>query len=401
MDTAANGLLRVNFSLRGFAKMINRNTVSPFTPEPVALETFGRYLASLSLKPDNAQDFVSVPEFRGIDYVGYVIEKERLDPTSGAWVRLEEYRIIGSQACSYKDTRVAYGQSYRYRIRTVVKFTTYQHVTQTLAALQKNLASVVAATLQNDAVKNQPLINRLLPVGLQSRATVGKSGIVTLSNLVSISNTTAGVPQFQFNVPTPALQQINSAAQTSITALQAALATSQPIDNTTLQSHVNNLLAGTQDTSSTGKYMSEYIVSYPSRNWQYVTIKNNSLPDWPEAIQIVPSTPNSTIGVYWLTPPDAARDMQSVSVYRRLAVGDPWALVAPNLPLTQNFYVDTDVKMGQNYIYALQSTNVHGYVSFLSTQVQAALNPSFQFEQKERDLVWISGPGAQIGRAHV
>lgn len=392
-ESAASGLIRVNFSLRGFAKLMNQGSLSQETPEPAALQAFGRYLASLSLKADTPITFQSLPEFRGMDYMGYIIEKERLDDTTGTWVRLEEYRIMGNQACNYKDTRIAYGYTYRYRIRTVAKFTGYEPTVVSINNLQRSLSSVLLNALKSTANKNLPLAARLFPNGLQSKANTAAS--VKLTDNVSVTTDARGQPKFSYNLDDPKMQAVNSKAFTSLSKLQSALASTQPISTANLQSLVNGLQNYTPDTSSGKSYMSEYIVSYPSRNWQYVVAKNNTLPPPPQNIKVVPSSSEVLMRVYWLPPPDEQRDLESVNVYRRNAVGDPWALIAQDISLDQPMYVDTDIKLGVKYIYALQCTNLHGYKSFLSTQVQAELNPSYQFEKVEKPLVWISGPGAR------
>jgi hypothetical protein len=394
-DTAKNGLLRVNFSLRGFAKIINHTNLSPFTPEPMALEAFGRFLASLNLEPDDALTFASLPEFRGVDYAGYIIEKERLDPSSGTWIRLEEYRIIGSKACSYKDTRIAYGNTYRYRIRTVVKFTAANPEIVEFSLFQKDLSRLLLNSLSSNSTKNAPLIARLAPAGLRPQADANDQPFVSLTDNVTISLDAKGVPKFNYSISTPGAQALSSEALNSLQSLQSALATNQPLDDATLQSHVNSLQSYVPTRTSNRSFLSEYLVSYPNRNWQYVVVKNDDLPAWPESLQVVPSTPTKSISVFWLTPPDSQRDLSSFNVYRRNAVGDPWALVGQDIPLSAGTYVDVNVQAGAKYIYAVQTNSLHGYKGFLSTQIQAELNPNFKFEQKEKDLVWISGPGAR------
>ena len=394
-DTAAKGLVRVNFSLRGFAKLINQASLSAFTPEPAALEVFGKYLASLNLHPDDPLTFTSLSEFRGLDYVGYIVEKERLDPTTGNWIRLEEYRIIGALACSYKDTRVAYNQTYRYRIRSVAKFTGYEPTVLRINAIQRDLAKILEKTTQDTTTKNLSLVDRLFPAGLQPKSDTNTPYAISLSDTIKVTVDSRGQPQFNYELDAPQLQVVNSQALNSLAQLQTALASNKPISDTDLQSLINGLQSYTPDKHFGRTYLSEYIVSYPSRNWQYVVAKNNTLPDPPQAIMIVPSTPNKNITVYWLAPPDSTYDLLSVNLYRRSAVGDPWAEIAHDIALDAPSFVDTDVELGRKYIYALQSNSVHGYRSFLSTQVQAELNPSFQFERVEKDLVWISGPGTR------
>jgi len=51
------------------------------------------------------------------------------------------------------------------------------------------------------------------------------------------------------------------------------------------------------------------------------------------------------------------------------------------------------LSLDRNYIYAITCVDVHGTESFLSSQIQAQLNPSFEAERKEKLLKWISGAG--------
>lgn len=393
MPEGINGLLRVNFSRRGFAKVVDRDGISGFTPNPLALLQFGRYLASLRLPEQGAPSFLSIPEFRGIDYVGYVIEKERLDPSNGSWKRLSEYHIIGSQSNSFKDSRVAYGQTYRYRIRSVVKFTTYNNSD----ALNNTQAAISLLTALQDALERAVKANekaiRLITEprnGLTFKSAAERTREIT--NAVGVSSANF----FKFNILEPSSNSRLATLKTTVNSWLAKLSNSAPINYATLVTYTNELIAAGVVLPAPPKvYYSEYLASYPSRNWKYVTISQQELPPPPSSIKIIPSTTQGTISLYWLTPTDPQRDLAYFRLYRREALGQPWKLLQDKISLTQAAYVDKDVSIDKQYIYAMTSMDLHGYESFMSLQIQAQLNPMYATEKQERLLKWISGEGAR------
>lgn len=63
-------------------------------------------------------------------YIGYTIIKERLrDPESELWEVVDFIPIPDRKKTYFIDTRIAYGESYRYRIRSVFKFVNYKDLT--------------------------------------------------------------------------------------------------------------------------------------------------------------------------------------------------------------------------------------------------------------------------------
>lgn len=62
------------------------------------------------------------PKMKPLEYIGYIIEKYKRQ-TSGAFIKVEEIDVPIRDADFYIDTKVLYGEVYRYRIKTVVRWT--------------------------------------------------------------------------------------------------------------------------------------------------------------------------------------------------------------------------------------------------------------------------------------
>lgn len=150
-----------------------------------------------------------------------------------------------------------------------------------------------------------------------------------------------------------------------------------------------------------------------SKDWTYVDIYENEPPPPPTSIHVQPQTLNKKIFISWLKPSNSQRDIKSYRIWRRNALGQPWTLLKEILELDinsdgyldvntnsafyvrstknlKNFFIDANVSMGNKYIYALTCVDIHGIQSFMSTQIQAELNPKFNIEKQERAVKWIS-----------
>ena len=100
------------------------------------------------------------------------------------------------------------------------------------------------------------------------------------------------------------------------------------------------------------------------------------------------------ICLYWGKPLDREDLITAYNIYRREKVGDDWTKLKKLLK--QNFFIDSDVEPGRKYIYALSTTNRHGYESLLSAQIQVELNSDIKIEKKEKILRFVSGPGLRL-----
>lgn len=69
----------------------------------------------------NSIPSIPSPKMKQLEYIGYVIEKYR--QISGVFVKVEEIDIPNREIGFYIDTKVLYGEIYRYRIKTILRWT--------------------------------------------------------------------------------------------------------------------------------------------------------------------------------------------------------------------------------------------------------------------------------------
>jgi hypothetical protein len=374
--------IRAVFTNRGLAKIIGvGDTLDDRTPNKGDIVGVASALSNLKIKKLQPKTFPSIPKLAGLDYVGYIIEKERLNKETNQWVRTDEYKIIGTATSVFKDTRVAYGEFYRYRIKSVAKIT-LPIVTE--SAPDSEVLTVIEefekSKLQKEIEKKSGILDNLGKIastGLTPKTATGfKPFTVKLTDLVNV-------------VAEPSKITVQKLPEK----VGQKLATGN-LSELTLKKVVNEKV---QQLSKTRKveYVSYYFESDPSKNWIYVDIIENVPPPPPNTFQIVPNSPLKHMAIYWVKPVNDQRDIQTIRVYRRSKVGEAWTRIA-EVPERQNMYVDRGVSVGRQYIYALTAIDVHGFESFLSTQVMAELNPNYTLEKVERQLRWISGSGAKI-----
>ncbi len=67
------------------------------------------------------------PRMKPLEYVGYVIEKYRRQ-ASGVFVKVDEIDVPSRQADTFYDTKVLYGEVYRYRIKTIIRWNRHSSV---------------------------------------------------------------------------------------------------------------------------------------------------------------------------------------------------------------------------------------------------------------------------------
>lgn len=161
---------------------------------------------------------------------------------------------------------------------------------------------------------------------------------------------------------------------------------------------VNNNPSDSLETNTSIR--SVYFRSDPSR-WFYILAKESVPPPPPDNFNIFPKTNKNQIILVWNPGANPQRDTKLYFVFRRKFVTEPWKIVASELPLSENIFVDEDVKLGEKYIYTIQSEDAHGFRSKLSTQLQAELNSDFHCEQKEIPIKFISEPGTVLDLPHL
>lgn len=347
--------------------------------------------------------FDSIKELVGIEYVGYIVEKERLNRQTEQWNRIDEYRIIGQSASSFIDTRVAYGEVYRYRIKNVIRVTKKVKVVEKVENIAFFDVNKMFKDKLDEAInKNMPLFtntNAFMNLGITNKNIPAKLQIPLFDGYVAkFDGTTVDVVQ-QSNTVVSDPRLIKQSRLTNISVLGKTFNVNLPI--------VDQFIS-----TEKIKYLSNYYESYPSKKWTYIDVYENVPPPPPEAIKINPNSLSKQIFIQWLKPSNNQRDIKFFRVYRREKFGDKWSLIHqvgelnitnadyPDAKIVEanaaNLYIDKNVDFNKKYTYALTCVDIHGIESFLSAQIQVELNANFALEKEEKNLVWISGSGARL-----
>ena len=389
---------RVWFANRGMSKLIKSSDSLPnATPNSSAIVHIADILKDAQFEPQAPDFFQSLPELEGLEYVGYIIEKERLESATGQWIRVEEYRIVGSEATGFKDSRVAYNNFYRYRIRSVVKITLKEYnSTLTNYEILSDIRRVQTDELKQELRNKEEIlanINRITNVSVLRKTSDGETKQI-FDLLPKV--------QIQADQHSTEMVKISSdAARQNFKQLRlrknAQLSDSTILDGTItaqqLQKIINDQLKNFQEHIE--QYVSFYYKSASSTQWRYVGVYESIPPPPPSSIRIDPSTSQGYVCITWLKPANNQRDIEQFRLYRRSFIGEQWLFLG-SFTGSENLYIDRDVEVGVPYIYALTSVDVHNIESVLSTQIQAQLNPKFIFEKQERPLRWVSGSGAML-----
>ena len=410
-------LTRVTFNVKTLSRVLpNASSLAAGTPDKSTIVGVAQTLADIKVAKTSPISYLSIPEYAGVDYVGYIVEKERFDVKTLTWVRIDEYKIIGSSAMNFKDSRVAYGCQYRYRIKSIVKVT--------LPIINESLMNF---ELQADLQKLQT--NDIKQRLEEIKGTL--SQIETITNTGLTSKLSSGSPVTSFDIISGLRIQADATQMRPVSVAvdsQSGIANSlrimknlnvQDFDLTTgditkvnLQRTINDSLSRLKEQAV--EYRSYYYESEPSKNWIYTHVVENEPPPPPSSIMIVPSTPKKQVLITWLKPANSQRDIKYVRLYKKNAISDSWRVLAQTrevdvdengnadpvaaedsfMPVDVNLFVDTNIIVGQTYIYALTCVDAHGLESVLSTQIQAELNKDYDVEKEEKKLKWISGSGA-------
>jgi len=116
--------VRVSFSNRGLSRVIkSKRSLKEESLDKDTIVNIAEIFRDVRVKKEPPLETKSIPELLGIEYIGYIIDKERYSKDTGEWLRIDEYRILGSESTNFKDSRVAYGETYRYRIKSIIKAT--------------------------------------------------------------------------------------------------------------------------------------------------------------------------------------------------------------------------------------------------------------------------------------
>jgi hypothetical protein len=365
LKDSTKNLVRVSFSSVGMSKVFDVPNNIATSQENLELSDVSKVLGGLVVKPQTEITHKSVRDLFGVDYVGYIIEKERLDKATGQWMRVDNIKIYGVLANKFLDSKVAYGQVYRYRIKSIAKLTKSKIIESSVADAGSDLQIFESNLILQDLKKNKILINNSLNItslGLSSKST----------NFTDISIPLGNNQTFTAN-----------STSTTVTPNASVNTLSKKI-NINLDKIKNKKI----------EFYSSYFESNPNKTWIYVQSIEKIPPPAPETIKIIPNSYEKKVSLYWLKPSNDQRDIVGYRVYRRSAVGQPWLLLTSALlPEAEPFYIDSAVDFDNFYIYAVSCIDIHGMESFLSTQIGVQLNSRILFEKEEKSLVWISGGG--------
>ena len=358
LKSSGRTLVRVSFSNVGMSKVYGLGSAS--ATKHVELPFIASVLGNLVIKPQEEIIHKSIPDLYGVDYVGYIIEKERLDKGTGNWIRIDDIKIFGVEGNKFLDSKVAYGQVYRYRIKSIAKLTKAKIRESSISDSAADLQVFESNTILEQLNKNQSLIENSLNItnlGLSSKST----------NYTDLSIPIGNGKVFEANSAGTSVKQTENKNK-----------------------KVNIDLSKIKNKKI--EFFSSYFESNPGKSWTYVQTTELIPPPPPSTIKIVPNSYEKTVSLFWLKPANDQRDIKGYRVYRRPNVGFNWEELA-SLKEKDTFFIDKTVDFNNFYVYALTCVDVHNMESFLSNQIGVSLESQIEFTKEEKPLVWVSGPG--------
>ena len=181
--------LNVNFSSVGFGKVFkNAETISGVVPNKQTVLDVANVLSETTAPRGLPIEFKSTAELVGVDYVGYVIEKERFDSKTHSWIKIDEYKLVGSKSNVFRDTRVAYGVTYRYRMKSVLKATIKKEIKNLNSfSTKKDLQKFVTDKVQESLVQSKNLLLQVQKQGNDGLALKTSEGVAEISVEISDS----------------------------------------------------------------------------------------------------------------------------------------------------------------------------------------------------------------------
>jgi hypothetical protein len=352
-------------------------------------EVIKDYVKGLNDNNYDSQPPIKVPsisDFSGLEYIGYLIEKERFDEEKNKWKKIDEFKIIGSSTSIFYDTRVAYGKAYRYRIKSLIKVTKGKTILQPVSTVQQNVKQTQANELAKDIKRNQTFLESILNYS-------NKGLTIQSTNTIQAGNFSINVNNNSLSITKPSQLPIPSNVNSMID--QVFL---QPnVTQTTLNQAVNNQsnLGNLSEIESTKKeYSSEYYYSKFQKDWTYSVVVDEEIPPCPSYFMVYPDSRNVAMRLVWSAPNNTQKDIKFYKIRKRMFDNEPWTIIA-ELPWSDNNYIDKNVQMNEKYIYAISSIDMRDFESYLSNQLQAEFNPKYNIEKEEKPLKLISSKGVR------
>lgn len=215
-------------------------------------------------------------------YVGYIIEKERYVEDTDEFLLVEKIVVEKRNITKFIDYRVAYGETYRYRIRSIYKY-----------------------------------VNSLkLPIFEDTDSSFAGQQNTLAKALGGAGNATAYYYYFDSDY-------------------------------------------------------SDYFIA---------TIVDTERPSEPYNIQLFPNSLSKNIFITW-NQKNTDRDVIGFNIYRKQKGESAFKILNPQLlDIRNNFYIDNDVDYDIDYVYAIESVDIHDLFSKLSAQYSARIK-SFELER--------------------
>lgn len=252
--------------------------ISPGAAASSAVDLDTTTIADPSLLPSPTEytDLIA----RDSDYIGYVIEKYRASEDGSDFVLIDIIAIPNKNTLEYIDTKIAYGELYRYKVRSVFRF----------------------------------------------------------------------VNNFNLNVYSDS---------------DSLLSKKQSVDYV--------------DTNYAIMTRKTFYFDSENSDGVEITIEDLKRPDSPSSVRLFANSFDKKIFITW-SQKSQNRDVLGFNIYRRTHSSKFIKLNNELLQLRNNFYVDYDLEPDVEYIYAIESVDVHGNFSKLSAQFISKIKQIINFD---------------------
>ena len=133
------------------------------------------------------------------------------------------------------------------------------------------------------------------------------------------------------------------------------------------------------DTSAGSSTRKASFIGAEWSDWARVVVLDQTPPDPPDELTVMPSSTKGQVRVVWKAPNDPRGDIASVTLMRSVGQGgqfSQWTVLSVSPPANGAF-IDSDVEFNESsnetYMYAMFSTSFHGLRSVLSERIAATL----------------------------
>jgi len=302
--------------------------------------------------------FLSVPE-KEFEYIGYVLEKQRYDIETNSWKFVDIYKILISSATFLLDSRIVYGQLYRYRIRAILRITRPSE----MARIESNYSQDINRDSETQRYFSQYFSS--IP-----------------SKWFYLSTIDILVPDFPSSVNVVPCTQRN----------EMLIYWQYPNDSD--KSIAKFRVYRREETEQKWDIVFE---SNVSKNTKKIFTKTpeefESTMGKIDKMELSSLDGNNTTITKQLITKNVEEIIDSKEEIGEELYRKKVEKVDYQYKIFDNFYVDRNVELGKKYIYAVSAVDVHNLESFLSLQIKAQLNENYNIDKEEIPLVFHSSPG--------